>query len=80
MNEWLRDSTLKDITFKAAMIMPSLLLQKPSQKKKNREHLKALERRRDLWTSTDILNLLHEGETIQKDLRPSNTPSVVADH
>ena len=39
MNEWLHDSTLKDITFKAAMIIPSLLLQKPFQKKKKRENI-----------------------------------------
>ena len=61
------------------MIMPSLLLQKPSQKSKSREHLKALERRMDLWMSGEIRHSLHEGETIQKDLRPSNTPSTVAE-
>ena len=61
------------------MIMPSLLLQKPSQKSKSREHLKALERRMDLWMSGEIRHLLHKGETIQKDLRPSNTPSTVAE-
>ena len=37
MNEWSHDSPLKDIAFKA-MIMPSLQLQKPSQKPKSREH------------------------------------------
>ena len=47
MNEQLHDSSLKDTAFNAIMIMPSLLLQKPSQKSKSREHLKALERRMD---------------------------------
>ena len=42
MNEWLHDSTLKDITFKAAMIMSSLLLQKPFQKKKNERTFKSI--------------------------------------
>ena len=32
MNEWLKDSTLKDIVFKAIMVMLNLLLQKPSHK------------------------------------------------
>ena len=59
--------------------MQSLLLQKPSQKWKSREHLKTLDQRTDLWTLEEILNLLHEGETIQKDLRPSNTPSTVTE-
>ena len=79
MNEWLHDSPLKDIALKATMIMPSLLLQKPPQKSKSREHLKTLERRMDLSTSGEILNLLHELEMIQKDLRSSNTPSTVAE-
>ena len=78
MNEWLYGSPLKDTAFKAILIMPRLLLQKPSQKSKSREHLKALERCMDLWTSGEILDLLHEEETIQKNLRPSNTPSTVA--
>ena len=48
MNEWLYGSPLKDTAFKAILIMPRLLLQKPSQKSKSREHLKALERCMDL--------------------------------
>ena len=78
INKWLHDSPLKDIAFKAIMIMPSLLLQKPSKNSKSRDHLKALERRMDLWISGEILDLLQEGETIQKDLRPSNTTSTAA--
>ena len=31
-----------------------------------------------IWTSGEILDLLHERETIQRDLRPSNTPATVA--
>ena len=33
----------------------------------------------DLRTSGEILDLLHEGETIQRDLRPSNTPSTATE-
>ena len=79
MNEWLHGSPLKDTAFKAILIMPRLLLQKPSQKSKSREHLKALEQCMDLWTSGEILDLLHEEDTIQKNLRPSNIPSTVAE-
>ena len=61
------------------MIMPTLLLQKSSQKSESREHLKVLERHMDLWTLGKIRHLLHKGETIQKYLRPSNTPSTVAE-
>ena len=30
-NAWVDDSSLKDIAFKAIMVLPSLLLQKPSK-------------------------------------------------
>ena len=45
MNEWLQESTLKDIAFKAIMIMPNLLLQKPSKNSKAKDHLNTLEKR-----------------------------------
>ena len=78
MNKWIHDSPLTDISFKAIMIMPSLLLQKTSQKSKSREYSKALERRKGLWASGEILDLLNEGETIQKNLGTSNTLLTVA--
>ena len=37
MSEWLHDLPLKDIVFKAIMVMPSLLLQNPSQKSKSKD-------------------------------------------
>ena len=43
MNKWLQESPLKDVAFKAVMIMPNLLLQKPSKNSKAKDHLKALE-------------------------------------
>ena len=42
MNEWLHDSHMKEIAFKTVMIILSLLLQKPSQKLKSREHSERL--------------------------------------
>ena len=60
MSEWLHDSPLKDVTFKAIMVMPSLLLQKPSQKSKSKDHLTALEQRLELWESEEVMELLKE--------------------
>ena len=34
MNAWLSDSCLKDIAFKAIIIMPGLVLQKPAENSK----------------------------------------------
>ena len=50
------------------MIMPNLLLQKPSKNSEAKDHLIALERRMQSWLKGDHMELLHEGETIQKDL------------
>ena len=76
MGELLQGSPLKDITFKAIMVMSTLMLQKPSQKSK-RDHLKALKRRLELWESDDIIELLKESETTQKNLTTTaSNPSV----
>ena len=72
MSEWLHDSLLKDIKFKAIMVMPRLLLQKPSQKSKSKDHLRALERRSELWESGEAMELLKEGDTIQKNMKATN--------
>ena len=79
MNEWLHDSTMKDVAFKAIMIMPNLLLQKPSKKSKSKDHLKALERRIAHWTSGELMELLYEAETIQKSLTSTNRPKTIAE-
>ena len=72
MSEWLHDSPLKDIEFKAIMAMPSLLLQKPSQKSKSKDHLRALERRLELWESGEVMELLKESDIIQKTMKVTN--------
>ena len=51
------------------MKMPKLLLQKPSKNSKSKDHLKALERRIELWTTGDLLDLLKEAETIHRSLK-----------
>ena len=58
MSAWLHDSPLKDIAFKAILMMPSLLLQKLSHKSKSKDHLRALERRLELWESREVMELL----------------------
>ena len=50
------------------MIMQNLLLQKPSKNSKAKDHLTALKRRMQSWLKGDLIELLHEGETIQKNL------------
>ena len=68
---WIQDSPLKSIALKAIHVMPALLLQKPSNKSKSKDHVVSLERRLKLWEEGDIRNLLHEGETIQERMKIS---------
>ena len=79
MNEWLIESPLKDIAFKATLIMPNLLLQKLSKNSKAKDHLKALERHLESWISGDLPELLKEAETIQKSLRSKKTSTNIAE-
>ena len=72
INCWIDDTALKPIALKSVMVMPALLLQKPSSKSKSKDHLSALSRRIRSWEKGDIQVLLEEGETIQQFLKSSN--------
>ena len=61
------------------MIVPNLLLQKPSKNSQAKDHLKILERRLESWISGDLLELLKEAETIQKSLRSKNASANIAE-
>ena len=78
MNECLRNSPLKRIAFKVIVIMPNLLLQKPSKCSKSKEHLKALKRRLLSWYTGDLIEQFREGETIQQSLKSINSKKTIA--
>ena len=67
--EWVNDSPLKDIALMAIHVMLDILLQKPSKNSKSVDHRKALERRLKLWEDGNVMELLFEGQTIQKNLK-----------
>ena len=75
---WVRGSPLKNIALKAAIIIPSLLLQKTCKNSKTNDHNKALKRRLKLWTDGHLAELLKEGETIQSSLKQVNAPKTNA--
>ena len=79
INAFVDSSAMKDISLKALMIMPSLLLQKPSSKSKTKDHSAALKRRMALWDEGNIDELIHEGETIQKHLKSNKTSRSIDD-
>ena len=56
---------MESIAMKAAIVLPILLLQKPSHNSKAKEHSACLERRLKTWQNGDLSDLLLEGRTIQ---------------
>ena len=71
INAWVDESSLKEISLKAIMVMPALLLQKPSRESKVKDHKEALTRRLALWEKGDLKSLLFEATTIQHTLSRS---------
>ena len=60
-------SALENISLKAAMVMPTLLLQKPHQRSKPKELRTHLEHRLNLWSQGNLEDLMNEARTIQKN-------------
>ena len=79
LNEWVHDSPVASIAFKAIMIMPSLLLQKPFKSSKTKDHVKVLERRLELWKNGNIEELVIEGKTIQDNLPIFSSPKKIGE-
>ena len=61
------------IALKVYMVLPSLLLQKPSQNSKAKDHCRKLEERLSLWKEGQMLDLLKEGRLIQERLKSSKS-------
>ena len=70
INEWCSESPNRDICLKALMVMPSLILQRTSNKCKMSEIKSHVERRLNHWKNKDVEGLLDETRTIQK--KPSS--------
>ena len=62
-------SALESVALKAAIVLPILLLQKPSRASKTKYHITHLERR--WWSNGDLAELVREGTVIQQGL-PKN--------
>ena len=66
---WLKqfncNSDLNSIALKAFMVLPPLILQKPSATSKSKEHSAAIERRLALWRQGDLNLLMKEVRFIQ---------------
>ena len=68
LDQFNRETKLYGIALKVFMLLPNLLIQKPSQQSKAKEHNNKLSERLQLWKDGNIDTLLKEGRTIQKRL------------
>ena len=71
LEEFNQGTDFQSIALKVYMVLPSLLLQKPSPKSKAKEHLAILSRRIELWKKGELSELLRECRQIQTKLKSS---------
>lgn len=72
MSFWIKQFDMETesniVSMKAFMILPALLLQKPSARSMVKEHVGCLERRLRLWKAEDLGNPFNECQHIQTRL------------
>ena len=73
-NAFAAASALESVALKATMVMPNLLLQKPSRNSRAKDQINALKRRMELWSDGKLSDLINEGNTIQSRLGRNSPP------
>ena len=63
-----RGTELRSIALKVFMILPSIMLQKPSRNSKAKDHAKRLDERINLWHEGKVDDIMKECSRIQKNL------------
>ena len=66
-----RNTKLNKIAMKVFMVLPTILLQKPSSKSKAKQHTEALERRLNQWRAGQIDSIMREVRMIQSRFKSS---------
>ena len=77
INDWNNGADCQHISWKAAFVLLSVALQKPSPKSKAKEHQDLLSKRLVQWKDSEINKLLREGRIIQSRIgkfRSSDPP------
>ena len=71
LHQFNSSSKLNGVAMEVFMILPTLMLQKPSARSKAKEHSTALERRLKLWKAGEIDQIMKEIRFIQKSFKSS---------
>ena len=74
LNQWNANTKLNEIAMKAFMILPTLLLQKPSMRSKAKDHSECLQRRIQQWKDGKFEALIQESRFIQNRLSKTWKP------
>lgn len=78
---WNSDSQpMCNIALKMSMVMPAVLLQKPSRKSSAKQHTEYLNKRLSLWEDGKFNELMIEGRTIQKAVSKFTPKTQSQDH
>ena len=72
IDSWNQDLDNRSYALKALMVMPNLILQKPSKNVTSKQIKECMERRLKLWEDGCIEDLLREGNSLQERIRNSN--------
>ena len=82
IKKWIANhDSLFEFSFKMAMCMPAILLQKPGRKSTAKQHTEYLKKRLDLWEAGKFNELLTEARYIQKKMQNNkkyDTPEHIA--
>lgn len=77
---WTEEKQLSNVALKMVMIMPALLLQKPTRKSTAKQHSEYLQRRIHHWTNGNFDDLIEEGTAIQEKLKQQTRKDETEDH
>ena len=79
---WSALDDLANVSLKMLMVLPGIMLQKPTRKSTSKQHSEYLTKRLTLWLDGNFEELLKEGRQIQKKLkqneRKDETPEKIA--
>ena len=73
-NAYSEASSLEGVAIKAAMVLPALVLQKPSKTSKSKDHSSCIERRMNEWRAGQFQTLYKEAKSIQARLAATRAP------
>ena len=80
MNLWTDNKPLSEVALNLVMVMPALLLQKPSRKSNAKQHSEYLAKRLSQWQHGQFNEIMIEARAIQQNLKRTRPKNESPDH